>query len=298
VNTKDSTSDQIAEFWEKHPCLNDFVNVRDPEWKDFFINYDRFKYANVPHILDELRKLDLNGKRVLEIGMGQGSEAQKIIEAGAIYNGIDLTEESVARVKLRCELFSLPYESLQVMNAEELKFPNESFDIVFSHGVLHHSPRIKMIVDEIYRVLKLGGMVVVMLYHRNSINYQVSIRLIRRLGIFLLFIPGMSKLVAKLTNEKVERLEKHIANLKRHGLTYLKMENFIHKATDGPDNVFSSVFSQSEAAELFSRFKNLSFSKHLFNERHFPIARNILSARMKKKIASRFGWHLWVKGIK
>ena len=126
----------------------------------------------------------------------------------------------------------------------------------------------------------------------------MSIRLIRRLGIFLLFIPRMSKFVAKLTNEKVERLEKHLVNLKRYGLTYLKMKNFIHRATDGPDNVFSSVFSQSEAAELFSNFKKLSYSKHLFNERHFPIIRNILSKNMKNKIASKFGWHLWIKGIK
>lgn len=293
---RDFTSDRIAEFWQKHPCGSDFVNAS--EWKDFFINYDRFKYNSEPHILDEIKKIDFRGKRVLEIGMGQGAEAQKIIEAGGIYNGIDLTEESIARVKIRFKLFSLSYESLEVMNAERLDFPEESFDIVFSHGVLHHSPRIKTIINEIYGVLRRGGRVVVMLYHRKSLNYQVSIKLIRRLGISLLFIPGMSKLVAKLTNEKLERLEKHLIALKRNGLTYLKMENFIHKATDGPENIFSSVFSKSEGAELFSAFKNLSYSKYLFNERHFPIIRSFLSTEIKKKIASKYGWHLWIKGIK
>jgi ubiquinone/menaquinone biosynthesis C-methylase UbiE len=293
---KEFTSEQIAEFWEKHPVGSNFVSASD--WKDFFIRYDRFKYTHEPHILEEIGKIDFKGKRVLEIGMGQGAEAQKIIEAGAIYNGIDLTQESVARVKLRCELFSLPYESLQVMNAERLDFPDESFDIVFSHGVLHHSPRIRIIIREIHRVLREGGLVVIMLYHRNSINYQISIRCLRRLGIVLLFFPGMSKLVAKLTHENIERLERHLYYLRQDGLAYLKMENFIHKATDGPDNVFSSVFSQSEAAELFSEFKNLSFSKHFLNERHLPILRSLLSANMKKKIASRYGWHLWIKGIK
>lgn len=293
---KEYSPEQIAEFWEKHPVGSDFVSASD--WKEFFINYDRFKYTLEPHILEEIGKIDFKGKRVLEIGMGQGSEAQKIIEAGAVYNGIDLTYESVARVKLRCKLFSLPYESLQVMNAERLDFPNESFDIVFSHGVLHHSPRIRIIISEIHRVLRKGGLVVVMLYHRNSINYQISIRFIRRLGIFLLFFPGVSRLVTKLTHEGRERLEKHRHYLMRDGLAYLKMENFVHKATDGPDNVFSSVFSQSEAAELFSGFKHLSFSKHFFNERHFPILRSLLSANIKKKMASRYGWHLWIKGIK
>lgn len=296
MDTKEFTPEQIAEFWEKHPCGSDFIHAS--EWKEFFLSYDQFKYTHEPHILEEIRKIDFKGKRVLEIGLGQGAETQKIIEAGAIYHGIDLTEESVARVKLRCELFSLPYESLQVMNAEKLDFPDESFDIVFSHGVIHHSPRIKMIIAETHRVLRKGGRVVVMLYHRNSMNYQVSIRFIRRLGIFLLFVSGISKFVAKLTNEKVERLEKHLINLKRDGLSYLKIENFIHKATDGPDNVYSSVFSQSEAAELFSVFRDLSFSKHFLNERHFPIVRSILSSETKKKIATRYGWHLWVKGIK
>ncbi|HWP47289.1 MAG TPA: class I SAM-dependent methyltransferase [Candidatus Limnocylindrales bacterium] len=296
MNTGKFTSEQIAQFWEKHPVGSNFVPVS--EWKDFFIRYDRFRYNHEPHILEEIEKINFKGKRVLEIGMGQGAEAQKIIEAGAIYNGIDLTQESVTRVRLRCELFSLPYESLQVMDAERLDFPDESFDIVFSHGVLHHSPCIRTIIREIHRVLREGGLVVVMLYHRNSINYQISIRFIRRLGIFLLFFPGMSRLVAKLTHEDMERLEKHRCYLLQDGLAYLKMENFIHKATDGPDNVFSSVFSQSEAAELFSGFKHLSFSKHFLNERHFPILRSLLSANMKKKIASRYGWHLWIKGIK
>jgi len=296
MNSNDITSNQIAEFWGRHPPGSDFVQTS--EWKDFFINYDCFKYNSESHILNEMKKINFRGKRVLEIGLGQGAEAQKIIEAGGIYNGIDLTEESVGRVKTRCKIFSLPYESLKVMNAERLDFPEESFDIVFSHGVLHHSPRIKTIINEIYRVLRREGMVVVMLYHRKSLNYQISIKLIRRLGIFLLFIPGMSRIVAKLTGEKVERLEKHLINLKQYGLNYLKMENFIHKATDGPENVFSSVFSESEALKLFSSFKNLSFSKHLFNERHFPIVRSFLSTDIKNKIASKYGWHLWVKGIK
>jgi len=296
MDLKDFTSNQIAAFWSKYPCGSNFVHAS--EGRDFFINYDRFKYYHEPHILDELRQIDFKEKRVLEIGLGQGAEAQKMIEAGAIYNGIDLTAESVTRVQTRCRLFSLPYESLQVMNAEKLDFPDESFDIVFSHGVLHHSPRIRTIIREIHRVLRPGGMVVAMLYHRHSINYQVSIRYLRRFGIFLLVLPGMSRLVAKLTGEDLERLEKHLLNLKREGLAYLKMENFIHKATDGPDNVFSSVFSPSEAAELFSAFKDLRFSKHFFNARHFPIVQLFLSAGMKKKISSRYGWHLWVKGIK
>ena len=288
--------DQIETFWENNPCGNDFIEFED--WKNFFINYDSFKERNEPHIFEELEKIDFKGKRVLEIGLGQGTEAQKIIQAGAVYNGIDFTEESIERMKIRCELFSLPYESLHVMNAENLDFPDESFDIVFSHGVLHHSPHIRKIINEIFRVLKKNGMVVVMLYHKNSINYHISIKFIRRLGIFLLFIPGISKLVSKITKEDPGRLEKHIINLRRAGLSYLKMKNFIHKSTDGPENVFSSIFSRNEAKRLFSKFRDLSYSIHFLNERHLPIVRNIFPAAFKKRMDSKYGWHLWIKGIK
>jgi ubiquinone/menaquinone biosynthesis C-methylase UbiE len=170
---------------------------------------------------------------------------------------------------LRFEIFGLPYESLKINNAEQIDFPDNYFDIVFSHGVLHHSPRIYQIVKEMYRVLKPGGMFIVMLYHKNSINYQISIKIIRRIGIFLLFVPGMKKLISRLMNEPMERLERHLKNLKSYGISYLKIKNFIHKATDGPDNVFSAVFSEKEAKTLFSSigFVNIKFRKHFINER-------------------------------
>ncbi len=288
--------ENIAEFWERHPCGSDFVEFS--EWKKFFFEYDKYKYSNESHILKELANIDWNNKKVLEIGLGQGSEAQKIILKGALYNGIDITSESIKRIKLRCELFNLPYESLKLNNAEEIDFPDNYFDIVFSHGVIHHSPRIQKIVSEIYRVLKPGGEFVIMLYHRNSVNYKFSIMILRRLGIFLLFIPGMSKLISRLTNEPLDRLRCHISNLKEQGLSYLKMDNFVHKATDGPDNIFSSVFSESETRILFSSFKDLRFTKHFINERHLPFIRSILSDKTKNKIASRYGWHLWCKGVK
>jgi ubiquinone/menaquinone biosynthesis C-methylase UbiE len=286
----------IAEFWEKHPCGEDYVG--GSEWKEFFQRYDDYKYRTEPHILEELKRIDFRGKRVLEVGLGHGAEAQRIIEAGAIYNGIDLTNESVQRVKMRCGLFGLPYESIQVMNAEQMTFPDASFDIVFSHGVIHHSPRIHTIVNEIHRVLREGGTAVVMVYHKNSLNYHFSIKVIRRLGIFLLTLPGVSLFVAQVMGEPRERLEIHLKNLKSTGLEYLRMRTFIHKATDGPENVFSSVFSRAEGKELFSAFREVKTSCHLLNERHFPVVRSLLSGRTKRGLAERFGWHLWITGTK
>lgn len=288
------TPERIAEFWSQHPCGAHLVHER--EWREFFLAYDRFKYALEPHILEELDRLDVAAKRVLEIGLGQGAEAQQLVQRRARYCGIDLTEESVRRVRLRCELFELPYETLAVMNADRLAFPDSSFDLVFSHGVLHHSPRIHQAVAEVHRVLRPGGTAVVMLYHRHSVNYHVSIRILRRAGIFLLFVPGASVAIARLMREPLPRLEKHRTALRREGLGYLRMQRFIHAATDGPDNVYSAVFGACEARQLFGRFENVELRAHFLNERHLPLVRRLLPRRMRRWLARKWGWHLWVTG--
>jgi ubiquinone/menaquinone biosynthesis C-methylase UbiE len=284
-------TENIKNFWEKNPCGSDFIEKSD--WQNFFSNYDIFKFNSEPHILENLNKIDWYNKKVLEIGLGQGAEAQKIIEKGAIYSGIDLTEESISRLKKRFEIYNLKYESLEVMNAEKINYDDDSFDIVFSHGVMHHSPDIKNIIDEIYRVLKKGGNAIIMLYHRNSLNYQISIKFVRRSGIFLLYIPGISKIISKLTGEPLDRLNKHKENMKKEGICYLKMKNFIHKSTDGPDNVFSSVFTKEDAKKMFGKFTNISFSTHFVNIRHLPFL-YILPKKSKKTFESKYGWHLWI----
>ncbi|MBI5403300.1 MAG: class I SAM-dependent methyltransferase [Ignavibacteriae bacterium] len=291
---KNITSD-IKDFWQKNPCGSDFIEKSD--WKIFFREYDEFKYKIEPHIIDNLDSIDWKNKRVLEIGLGQGAEAQRIIERGAIYYGIDLTEESVFRVKKRFEINNLGYESVSVMNAEKIGYEDGFFDIVFSHGVIHHSPDIGIIIGEIFRVLKKNGTAIIMLYHKNSVNYRISINIIRRAGIFLLYIPGFSKIISKLTGEPVERLKKHKENIKKSGLSYLKMSNFIHKSTDGPDNIFSSVFTKNDSKKMFEEFSDIRFSVHYINLRHVPFLL-ILPKKIKKILESKYGWHLWIYAIK
>jgi SAM-dependent methyltransferase len=179
------------------------------------------------------------------------------------------------------------------MNAEKIEFEDNTFDIVFSHGVIHHSPAITDIIKEIYRVLKKDGNAIIMLYHKNSLNYQVSIKIIRRIGIFLLYIPGISKIISKLTGEPLDRLNKHKENIKKDGICYLNMKNFIHKSTDGPDNVFSSVFNEKDANKMFVDFTEKKYSFHYVNFRHLPFL-YLLPKRARKSLESKFGWHMWI----
>ncbi len=107
---------------------------------------------------------------VLEIGVGAGADFSNWIAAGANATGIDLTAASISHT--RGHLDSLGVESgqyvLQQANAEELPFSDESFDLVYSWGVLHHSPRTDVALTEVQRVLRPGGQMKIMVYNKNS----------------------------------------------------------------------------------------------------------------------------------
>ena len=122
--------------------------------------------------------------RTALLGQREGearSDGEKMLvaKAGADYTGIDLTEAAIELARKRFALSQLNGE-FRVSDAENLDFDDASFDLVYSHGVLHHTPDIEAAVREIYRVLKPGGRAIVMLYHRGSYNYRVGIRVLRR----------------------------------------------------------------------------------------------------------------------
>ena len=106
-------------------------------------------------------------KKVLEIGVGLGAEHQMFAQAGADLYGIDLTERAIEHTRRRLSLFGLD-SRLKVGDAEKLDFSDESFDVVYSWGVLHHSPDTPKAIDEAYRVLRPGGVAKIMTYHKWS----------------------------------------------------------------------------------------------------------------------------------
>jgi ubiquinone/menaquinone biosynthesis C-methylase UbiE len=99
---------------------------------------------------------ETKGLKVLEVGVGLGADHQLFAEAGADLFGIDLTERAVEHTRQRLAAFGLSSD-LAVGDAEDLDFPDESFDRVYSWGVLHHSPDTPKAVAEVWRVLKPGG---------------------------------------------------------------------------------------------------------------------------------------------
>lgn len=275
----DVTEQAIREFWDAHPCGESQVESLSADHEAFFQRYDAFRYHVEAHILHRLDAIDFEGQRVLEIGLGQGADSEQIIRRGAIWSGLDVSPESISRVSTRLRLRGLPYERLEQGTALSMPFPDNSFDIVFSHGVLHHVPDIIGVQREIARVLKPGGRLIVMLYARRSLNYLISILVVRRLCIAVLYL-------ARIRGTGI--VAGHIENAKKMGLSkYLRMSNFIHANTDGPSNPFSKLYDLSEVKKDFPGFAlEKSYQDHM----HAPP----LPVSWLKPLAGVLGWHLWV----
>lgn len=157
-----------------------------PDTMEFFAEIDRRHFLDAARYtppksrpLDRLIPYDaLHNLDVLEIGVGNGSHAQLIAPLTKSYVGIDLTDYAVARTRKRFELFGIPGRIVQ-MDAEQLEFPDSSFDFIWSWGVIHHSSDTGRIVREMSRVLRPGGRATVMVYHRSFFYYYVFCGLCR-----------------------------------------------------------------------------------------------------------------------
>lgn len=111
-------------------------------------------------------------KDVLEIGVGNGSHAQLLAATARSFTGIDLTDYAVKSTSERLKLRGLKGR-VERMDAEKLTFPDNSFDLIWTWGVIHHSSNTAGILREMHRVLRPGGTATVMVYHRNFWNYYV-----------------------------------------------------------------------------------------------------------------------------
>ncbi|MEX2116102.1 MAG: class I SAM-dependent methyltransferase, partial [Bacteroidota bacterium] len=129
---------EVQAYWDAHPCGTQFTDL---EWgsREFFEQVETFRYTLQPFMDRIMRFKEYKGKRLLEIGCGLGTDLLQFARAGAHVTGIDLTPASIDLARKRFSLYGIPAD-LQVADAENLPFPDESFDVVYSFGVLHHTP--------------------------------------------------------------------------------------------------------------------------------------------------------------
>lgn len=158
------SKEKVRQFWDSDPCGTRYLDGAED-----FEAHARARYSLEPFI-PEFAAFALSGRqKVLEIGVGMGADYLEWLRAGAIATGVDLSATSIERARRRCALAGYRPD-LRVADAEHLPFPDNTFDVVYSYGVLHHSPDTAKCLREACRVLKPGGQARIMIYHHPSLT--------------------------------------------------------------------------------------------------------------------------------
>ena len=223
----------------------------------------KFRYSLQDYMHDAFRFSDFSGKLVLEVGSGAGIDSAEFARNGAKVISTDLTRVATDLSRDLLKENGLPPLVIQA-DAAALPFKDETFDCVYCFGVLHHIPDVETALAEIYRVLKSGGRVMAMLYHRDSLLYAYSI----------IYWKG----------------------IKEGMLRTLTPEQLISRYSERNEGCpYTRAYTKDEARSLFSPwFKQITTEVH-YNVLDFPEQRKV-----KVSISDTYelGWHLIVKAVK
>jgi SAM-dependent methyltransferase len=156
--SKDSTVEDVTNYWNHRPCN---INHSKSEYgtKQYFDEVETRRYYVEPHIKKFADFDNWREKRVLEIGCGIGTDAINFVRAGAIYTGLELSKASLEVTKKRFAVYGLEPKALIEGNAEELDKvftvitdPSEQFDLIYSFGVIHHTPEPRRVIEQIAKL--------------------------------------------------------------------------------------------------------------------------------------------------
>lgn len=250
-------NEEIKEFWEQGPPMAFIGEDMTYEGKRKF----RYSLQDYMHASFQFDKFA--GQRVLELGCGAGIDSAEFARNGAWVVSGDFAGTATQSTKSLLEEAVLPPRVIQ-MDATALPFKNETFDCVYSFGVLHHIPEVEKALAEISRVLKPGGQVMVMVYNQDSLLYGYSIVYLRGIKEKMLDKLTMDELLARYS----ERRE---------------------------DNPYTRVYTKEEAKTLFGKYFESCSVEVRYNVIDLPEQRKV---KVSLPDEYELGWHLIVKGRK
>ena len=255
--------------WNADPCGASTAPEHEPGTPDFYLKVERERYSvYAPWMREAMGFATHAGESVLEIGPGLGTDHAQFARAGGKMVAIDLTSRHLELTRRRFELEKLATRPVRG-DAEGLPFAAGAFDVVYSFGVLHHTPDTAGAVREIHRVLRPGGLAIVGLYHRHSAFHWIYTVLWRGL---------------------------RLGELRRKG--YRRMLSDIEFRSPGSDAVpLVKVLSRRECRGLFRAFAETRVRADQIEWWHLvPFARpgQGPSRRSLEALAHRWGWYLTV----
>jgi len=166
--TKANLKTDVQSFWNAGSCGETYAQGQTEAEQYATQAAERYKLE--PYIHPFARFEEGTGKDVLELGVGMGADHQEWAQAQPkSLTGVDLTDRAIAHTQKRLDLAGLT-STLQQSSSNPLPFSDETFDIVYSWGVIHHSPDTPELAAEICRVLRTGGVARIMIYHTWSLT--------------------------------------------------------------------------------------------------------------------------------
>ncbi|HET6973534.1 MAG TPA: methyltransferase domain-containing protein [Pyrinomonadaceae bacterium] len=261
---------RAREQWGQDPCGAVYDREHELGTRDFFDEVERYRYQEYAPWMPRVMEFEkFRGARLLEVGCGMGTDLLQFVRGGAYCTGVDLTPRSVEITRHRFKLYGAD-ANFMLSDGEHLPFRSESFDVVYSNGVLHHTPDTAGSIREVHRVLRPGGVAKIMLYHRNSLNYWIEI-VLRRGVLGLEFLRGRS----------AEDIMSRVIEFSDHDARPLV-----------------KVYSRKEVRELFKMFKDVRVEVEQLMRSELRIFSPLVSDSMFDRLCKSIGWNVIITAKK
>jgi len=165
---------EVRAYWDTR--IHDLSITTQPVGtKAFFDELEEYRFGKLEYLARIVKFAGYQGKRLLEIGCGVGTDLVRFAKGGAIVTGIDLSEQAIELCQRNFAANGVAGD-LRVMNGEQMTFANNTYDVVYAHGVLQYTPEPTAMLREIHRVLKPDGHGILMVYNRYSwLNFMSKV---------------------------------------------------------------------------------------------------------------------------
>lgn len=266
IRTGDDYKDEVQCQWNNNPCGSHYAKEAPRHTLEWFMEIERYRYDEyAPWMHETMEFARHSGKRILEIGGGVGTDLAQFAKYGAVITDVDLSSGHLALAQENFRLRHL-HGTFVHHDAETLPFPDESFDVVYSNGVIHHTPNTQRVVDEIYRVLTPGGKAIVMVYAENSLHYWRN--LVTVLGLRQHLLDTFS--IGEIMSRHVE-------------------------ITENDARPLVKVYTKQRLGKLFASFEKISIVQRQMVAAEVPY---ILRWIPLSWLGKMFGWNLIIKARK
>lgn len=266
IQTGDEYKDEVQAQWDNNPCGSHYAKEVPQHTLEWYLEVERYRYQEYAPWMHETMEFSRHaGKRLLEIGGGLGTDHAQFAKHGAITTDVDLSSGHLALAQENFRLRGLNGNFVH-HDAETLPFPDASFDVVYSNGVIHHTPNTQRVVNEIYRVLKPGGKAIIMVYAENSLHYWRNLVTVLGLRQHLLDTFSISEIMSR-----------HV------------------EITENDARPLVKVYTKTRLRQLFSRFPRATIVQRQMVAAEVPPFLNWIPLPVMGQL---MGWNLIIKAYK